>query len=55
MPNPKSNSFADRLRAVPHFDYARELIELIARQGETPLLVQAVIDEKMLRKEDACR
>ncbi len=55
MQNPKSKSFVDRVTALPHFDRAIELKGLVERHGQTPQLVQAVIDEKLLPKDDACR
>lgn len=55
MPNPNNESFLERLRALPHFDFGPELEALASRHGDSPLLVQAIIDEKFLTKEDACR
>ena len=55
MANPKSNSFLARVRSLPHFDYAQEVTNLAARHGETVQLVQAIVDEKHLTKDDACR
>ena len=55
MENPKSNSFLERIRALPNFDYSSEVAGLAARHGESLLLLQAVIDEKFLTKDDACR
>jgi type II secretory ATPase GspE/PulE/Tfp pilus assembly ATPase PilB-like protein len=55
VPNPKSKSFVERLGQLPHFDQRGELAGLIERHGETPQLVQAVIDEKLVPKDDACR
>ena len=55
MANPPSKVFLDRVRKLPNFDYAQELAQLVGRHGETPHLVQAIIDEKILSKEDACR
>jgi type II secretory ATPase GspE/PulE/Tfp pilus assembly ATPase PilB-like protein len=43
------------VRALPHFDYAQELTNLASRHGDTVQLVQAVVDEKLLTKDDACR
>ena len=43
------------MRALPHFDYANELIALVSKHGDSALLVQAVIDDKLLGKDDACR
>ncbi|MBL9210389.1 MAG: type II/IV secretion system protein [Opitutaceae bacterium] len=55
MENPKSNSFLERIRALPNFDYSGEVASLAARHGESLLLLQAIIDEKFLTKDDACR
>ena len=55
MENPKSNSFLERIRALPNFDYSSEVAGLAARHGESLILLQAVIDEKFLTKDDACR
>jgi type II secretory ATPase GspE/PulE/Tfp pilus assembly ATPase PilB-like protein len=53
--NPNSQHFLDRVRERPNFDYGHELIRLVERFGATPELVQAVIDEKIAPKDDACR
>jgi type II secretory ATPase GspE/PulE/Tfp pilus assembly ATPase PilB-like protein len=53
--NPKSNTFLERVRALPHFDYAEEVTNLATRHGESVSLVQAIIDEKLIPKDDACR
>jgi len=53
--NPKSNFFLGRIRQIPNFDYAGEIANLAARHGDNPAFVQAVIDEKFLPKDDACR
>ncbi len=55
MQNPKSNLFLERLRSLPHFDYAQEVAALAARHGDSVQLVQAIVDEKYLTKDDACR
>ncbi len=55
MENPTSKLFLERLRQLPHFDYAQELGGLVQRHGGGPQLVQAVIDEKFLPKDEACR
>ena len=55
MENPKSSSFLERIRALPNFDYSGEVATLAARHGESLQLLQAVIDEKFLTKDDACR
>jgi type II secretory ATPase GspE/PulE/Tfp pilus assembly ATPase PilB-like protein len=53
--NPNSQQFLDRVRERPNFDYSHELGRLFERFGAAPELVQAIIDEKMLPKDDACR
>jgi type II secretory ATPase GspE/PulE/Tfp pilus assembly ATPase PilB-like protein len=53
--NPKNKSFVERVRAVPRFDFTQEFNALATRHGETLALLQAVIDEKFLTKDDACR
>jgi type II secretory ATPase GspE/PulE/Tfp pilus assembly ATPase PilB-like protein len=53
--NPNSQQFLDRIRERPHFDSGSELKALVERFGATPELVQAVIDAKMVPKDDACR
>lgn len=55
MLNPNRKPFLDRIRDRPNFDESHELDRLVERFGNTPELVQAVIDEKLLTKDDACR
>ncbi len=55
MLNPKCSFFLGRVRKIPKFDYAEEIVALAARHGDVPAFVQAVIDEKFLNKDDACR
>ena len=55
MPNHPSKLFLERVRQLPHFDSVHEVATMMARHGDSPLLVQAVIDEKLLNKDDACR
>ena len=55
MPKPKSNVFLECIRQLPHFDSADELTRLAERHGDSPALLQAVIDEKILPKDEACR
>jgi type IV pilus assembly protein PilB len=43
------------VRQLPRFDFVRELDALALRHGSGPSLVQAVIDDKLLGREDACR
>jgi type IV pilus assembly protein PilB len=53
--NPNGKQFLDRVRRLPHFDYVHELDNLAVRHGHTTQLVQALIDEKILIKDDAAR
>ena len=55
MLNPKSDFFLSRVRQIPRFDFAGEIANLASRFGDAPAFVQAVIDEKFLSKDDACR
>jgi type IV pilus assembly protein PilB len=54
-PKPKSSAFLDRVLKVPHFEFATEVASLAERHGDTPELVQAIIDAKHLSKDDGCR
>ena len=54
MPNPKNSAFVERVRQTRNFDYGQELNSLASRL-EGNALVQAVIDGKILPKDDACR
>lgn len=47
--------FLERIRTIPRFEYNQEIEALADRHGDTPQLVQAIIDEKFLSKDDACR
>lgn len=61
MANPPNNvqaapsPFIQRLRQVPRFDFIAEVEMLIGRHGETPQLIQAIVEEKFLSKDEACR
>ena len=55
MPIPAHNEFVERVRAHPGFD-ARTKLESLAERYDSQLdLLQAIIDQKLLLKEDACR
>lgn len=43
------------MRALPRFDYIKEVTALAARLGENTQLLQAIIEENYLTKDDACR
>jgi type IV pilus assembly protein PilB len=47
--------FVERVRKLPHFDSGQEFTNLLTRHGEGPVFVQALIEDKLLAKEDACR
>lgn len=55
MPKSKNSTFAQRIGQLPNFDYTHEFAALVSRHGNTPELLQAVIDEKLLPKDDACQ
>jgi len=55
VPNPPAKSFVERLLALPGFDYRSELKALVERHGAGVELLQAVIAEKILPKDEACR
>jgi type II secretory ATPase GspE/PulE/Tfp pilus assembly ATPase PilB-like protein len=50
-----SKGFVERLNKLPRFDFKTELTSLLERHGESPQLVQAVVDQKLLPKDDVCR
>ncbi len=55
MLNPNRKQFIDRLKKLPHFDYAAELAVLVERHGDSAILLQAIIDDKLVIKDDGCR
>ena len=56
MPEAKNKRFIEFVRKVPGFGFADELQELVGRHGpDTPELLQAIIDAKLLGKDEACR
>ncbi|MDB6127604.1 MAG: type secretion system protein [Verrucomicrobia bacterium] len=55
MLTPKNKSFAERVRQFPGFEGDAALTALETRHGNTLELVQALIDEKLLPKDDAGR
>ena len=54
MPNPKNSPFIERICKLPHFDFAQEVEGLRNRLGDGPQLLQAIVDEKYLSKDEAC-
>ena len=55
MLNPKSSQFLASIRRRPDFDYVQELATLVERHGVSIELLQSLIDDKILPKEDACK
>lgn len=55
MLNPRSKAFLERVRAIPRFEYGNELAALVDKHGDSAMLVQGIIEEKLLPKDDACR
>jgi type IV pilus assembly protein PilB len=53
--NPASKRFIESVLRRPNFDFAAELVALHERHGDGPEFVQAVIDDKQLPKDDACK
>lgn len=55
MLNPRSSQFLQSVRRRPNFDYIQELAVLAERHGGSVDLLQAIITQKILPKEDACK
>lgn len=55
MLNAKTNQFLASIRARPDFDYVQELGQLAEHHGQSVDLVIAIIDRKLLPKDDACK
>jgi type II secretory ATPase GspE/PulE/Tfp pilus assembly ATPase PilB-like protein len=55
VPNRANKTFLQRLHGLPAFDYRRELDSLVQKHGEEIALLHAVIDERLLPKDEACR
>ena len=56
MPAAKNNRFLDHIRKEPGFRFHDELKELVERHGpDSPELLQAIIDARLLGKEEVCR
>jgi type IV pilus assembly protein PilB len=52
--NSKSSAFLERIRQLPHFDSLAE-VNALAGRFDDAALVQAIIDDRLMTKEDACR
>jgi hypothetical protein len=55
VPNPKNKRFVELVQQLPHFESTEELAALVSHHGTSLALLQAVIDGKILPKDDACR
>ena len=56
MPETKNKRFLEFIRKSPNFGFTDELKELADRHGpDTPALLQAIIDHKLVSKDEACR
>ena len=56
LSNRENNAFLDLVRATPHFDSHTELAEAGRKHGNGTIAhLQAIIDGKLLTKEEACR
>ena len=55
MLSKRLETFFGKLRATPNFGSEDDLRVLAERHGDKPDLVQAVIDAKIVVKDDACR
>jgi type II secretory ATPase GspE/PulE/Tfp pilus assembly ATPase PilB-like protein len=55
VPNPKSNKFVESVLQLPNFDQADELAKMAERYGGNIAFLHAVIDGKMIAKDDACK
>jgi type IV pilus assembly protein PilB len=52
--NSKNSAFLERIRQLPRFDSLPE-INALAERFTDALLLQAIVDDRLLTKEDACR
>jgi type IV pilus assembly protein PilB len=56
MPAQKNKRFLELVRKVPGFGFADELNSLVELHGpDTPELLQAIIDAKLMSKDEVCR
>jgi type IV pilus assembly protein PilB len=55
VPNENNSRFVDLVHQFPRFSFEKELSTLVSHHGDTLALLQAVIDGKLLTKDDACR
>jgi len=55
VPNPNSKAFVARLRSLPNFDFKSELDVLVSRHGDSVKLLESVVIDKLIGKDEACR
>jgi len=53
--NPKSKPFLESVRNHPDFELEQELAAFVERYGVSLALLQAIIDAKILTKDEACK
>jgi type IV pilus assembly protein PilB len=54
-PSPINKAFVELVLRHPNFDYAREVTQLLEDFPDGIALLNAIIDQKLLSKDDACR
>jgi len=55
VPSHRNKLFVEQLQALPDFDYSREVNSLLGQYPDRIDLLTAVIDHKLISKDDACR
>ncbi len=55
MPSHRNKHFVEQLCALPNFDYSREAASLLSQHPDRIDLLNAVIDQKLISKDEACR
>lgn len=55
MQNPRNKLFVEKVSSLPDFDYIREIHALLDQHSNGLDLLSAVIDQKLISKDDACR
>jgi len=54
-PSPTNKTFVELVQHLPNFDYTREITQLLEDHPDGIELLNAVIDQKLVSKDDACR
>ncbi|OQB96482.1 MAG: Type II secretion system protein E [Verrucomicrobia bacterium ADurb.Bin122] len=54
-PSPINKTFVELVQHLPNFDYTREITQLLEDHPDGIELLNAVIDQKLVSKDDACR